>query len=225
MNTNLKNEINFLIKPVAIMFVVVVLTLTVAVLGFNKIVLIKSENEQAKEKEMVFQTKALILEQVETVLPGDITFLDVVLPSRGSVLYGLSQIKNQAIVYNLFLSNVKSGTLIPENAGVSKVTISFEAEGEEQNVYKFLDSFSTLLPLMNIDKVSLSKSASLVRANVSINVFSAELPKKIPALTAEINELTAKEVALLKELATYTLPQFIEPQVSETTGQKEDPFN
>ena len=74
MNTNLKNEINFLIKPVAIMFVVVVLTLTVAVLGFNKIVLIKSENEQAKEKEMVFQTKALILEQVETVLPGDITF-------------------------------------------------------------------------------------------------------------------------------------------------------
>ncbi|MEK7536407.1 MAG: hypothetical protein AAB559_01330 [Patescibacteria group bacterium] len=225
MNTNLKNEINFLIKPVAIMFVVVVLTLTVAVLGFNKIVLIKSENEQAKEKEMVFQTKALILEQVETVLPGDITFLDVVLPSRGSVLYGLSQIKNQAIIYNLFLSNVKSGTLIPENAGVSKVTISFEAEGEEQNVYKFLDSFSTLLPLMNIDKVSLSKSASLVRANVSINVFSAELPKKIPALTGVVNELTTKEVALLKELATYTLPQFIEPQVSETTGQKEDPFN
>lgn len=225
MNTNLKNEINFLIKPVAIIFVVALLIISVAILGFNKIVSIRSENESAKEKEMTFQTKVSVLETVETVLPGDITFLDVVLPSRGSVLYGLSQIKNQAIVYNLFLSNLKSGTLIPESAGVSKVTISFEAEGEEQNVYKFLDSFSTLLPLMNIDKVSLSKSANLVRANVSINVFSAELPKKIPALTGVVNELTTKEVTLLKELVTYTLPQFIEPQVSETIGQKADPFN
>jgi len=225
MNTNFKNEINFLIKPVAIIFIIVVLILLVSVFGLKKMTLVRSENQLAKEKETTFQTKATILETVESVLPGDITFLDVVLPSRGSVLYGLSQIKNQAINYNLFISNMKSGTVIPGSAGVSKVTISFEAEGEEQNVYKFLDSFSTLLPLMNIDKVGLSKSANLVRASVSVNIFSAELPKKIPALTGVVNELTTKEITLLKELATYTLPQFIEPTVSETFSPKEDPFN
>lgn len=225
MNTNLKNEINFLIKPVSIIFIIIILFLSVATLGLKKITLIRSENESAKEKETAFLKKASILETVDTVLPGDITFLDVVLPSKGSVLYGLSQIKNQAISYNLFISNLKSGALVPESAGVSKVAISFEAEGEEQNVYKFLDSFSTFLPLMNIDKVSLNKSSNLVRANISVNIFSAELPKKIPALTGEVSELNTKEIELLKELATFTLPQFVEPQISEISGQKEDPFN
>jgi hypothetical protein len=162
---------------------------------------------------------------VSEILPGDVTFLDIVLPSKGAVLYGLSQIKSQALTYGITLSSLKTGIAIPESDGVYKTSISFDAEGEEQSIYTFLNSFSKLLPLMNVDKVSLNKSANNARTNVTISVYSSELPKKIPALTESVKELTRDEISTLQDLATYGIPQFVEPTLSTEGVAKTDPFN
>jgi len=76
---------------------------------------------------------------------------------------------------------------------------------------------------MKVDKVKID--ASLIpHATISINVFSADLPKTIPAVSSATNELTADEINILKELATYNMPTFIEPKAN-TEEQREDPFN
>lgn len=225
MDINVKNEIKFLGKPMGILFITITLLILIFYFGFKNVFSLKTKIDTNKIVGNSLGQKVSVLESISEVLPTDITFLDIVLPNKGAVLYGLSQIKNQTLAFNLLVSNMKSGTTIPQENGVSKNSINFEVLGEEQNIFMFLDSFSKLLPLMTIDKVSLSKSSNIIRAEVTISVYSANFPEKIPALTETINELTNQEISLLKELITYGLPQFIEPKVSETIGQKEDPFN
>ncbi|MFZ3301759.1 MAG: hypothetical protein WA152_03540 [Microgenomates group bacterium] len=225
MDTNTKSQINFIAKPAAILGVIVLLFILVLTFGMKQITTVRTKIAAGNKSEATLRQKAQTLETVAEILPGDVTFLDVVLPSKGSVLYGLSQIKNQALSNSIALSSLKTGTQIPESDGVSKISISFDAEGEEQSIYNFLNSFSKLLPLMNVDKVSLNKSGDLARASVSVSVYSSELPKKIPALTESVKELTKDEIATLTELATYGMPQFVEPEAANSNSTKTDPFN
>jgi len=225
MDINLKNEVTFLKKPVGILFIITILLIIVSYVGIKNLSSVKTKIDENKIIETTLGQKVLILETVTSVLPDDITFLDIVLPSKGAVLYGISQVKNQAITFNLLISNMKSGTTVAEENGVSKNSINFEILGEEQNVYQFLDSFSKLLPLMIIDRVSFDRSSNLIRAEVAMSVYSANLPQKISSLTGAINELTSQEINLLKEIVTYGLPQFTEPKVSDVFDKKVDPFN
>lgn len=225
MDINLKNEIKFLKKPVIILFIIIILLIIVSYIGMKNLSSLKAKMDENKIIETTLGQKVLILETVASVLPDDITFLDIVLPSKGAVLYGISQVKNQALTFNLLVSNMKSGTTVAEENGVSKNSISFEILGEEQNIYQFIDSFSRLLPLMTVDRVSFNRSLDIIRAEVTISVYSASLPQKIPSLAGAINELTSKEINLLKELITYGLPQFIEPKVNDVFDKKVDPFN
>ncbi|WKZ25750.1 MAG: hypothetical protein QY322_00330 [bacterium] len=225
MNTNTKNEINFLLKPVIIFSSVLILIIFSFVIGLRNISNLQSNITANKTTENTLSKKVLALETVSRTLPGDVTFLDVVLPSKGSVLYALSQIRTQSLNNNLNVSNLKTGNVIPESSGVMKSSVSFEVEGQESDVFTFLSSLGTVLPLINIDKVSFNSSLGLSRANISVNVYSAELPKTIPSLTGVVSELTSQDITLLNELAGYTLPQFIEPTIEEAPSQKTDPFN
>lgn len=225
MNTNLKGEIEFLIKPLAIFVLIIALFVTVLVLGIKQISSIGEKNDGLKRSVSSLEQKVATLEEVEQVLAGDNTFLDIVLPGKGAVLYGLSQIKNQAVQNNVSISSIKTGNEIKVNGDISKNAIGFEVEGEEANVYLFLQSFSKILPLMNVDKVSLVRSESIARATVSLSVYSAELPKRIPAVTEAVKDLTPSEVDLLKEISQYSLPLFIEPVPDTGQTVKENPFN
>ncbi len=225
MNTNLKGEIEFLIKPLAIFVLIIALFVTVLVLGIKQISSIREKNDGLKRSVSSLEQKVATLEEVDQVLAGDNTFLDIVLPGKGAVLYGLSQVKNQAVQNNVAISSIKTGNEIKVNGDISKNAIGFEVEGEEANVYLFLQSFSKILPLMNIDKVSLVRSESIARATVSLSVYSAELPKRIPAVTEAVKDLTPSEVDLLKEISLYSLPLFIEPVPDTGQTVKENPFN
>lgn len=225
MDTNTKSQLNFIAKPATILLVVIILIILVTSYGFNQIVKVRTKITAGNKTEATLKQKVQTLQTVSEILPGDVTFLDVVLPSKGSVLYGLSQIKHQALSGDIAISSLKTGNSIPESDGVFKTSISFDAEGGEQNVYLFLNSFSKLLPLMSVDKVSINKSGDLVRASVSVSVFSSELPKKIPALTESVKELSKDEIRILTELATYGMPQFVEPEVENSSPKKADPFN
>lgn len=225
MNTNLKGEINFLIKPVSIFLAIIVIFIVVIAFGLNQITGLRTKIQSAQTIAKSLEQKVATLETVDTVLSGDVTFLDVVLPSKGAVLYGLSQVKNTSISQNVALSGLKTGMAVPVSGGVMKTSISFEVEGEEANVYSFLQAFSTMLPLMNVDKVSLNKSDSVVRATISLNVYSAEMPKRIPPVTETVKDFSNEEVKILKDVASYTLPLFVEPMINPNQAPKENPFN
>lgn len=225
MNTNTKNEINFLLKPVIIFSSVLILIILSFVVGFKNISNLRDNITTNKTTERSLSQKVQALETVNRTLPGDVTFLDAVLPSRGAVLYALSQLRTQSLNNNLAISNLKTGNVIPESAGVMKSSVSFEVEGQESNVFDFLSSLNKVLPLINIDKISFNNSLGLSRANVSVYVYSAELPKTIPSITGAVGELTNQDTTLLNELTEYILPQFTEPVIEETPAQKTDPFN
>lgn len=218
-----KNEISFLIKPLFFVSFLVALFVSGTIIGFNQITSIVSKIDEAKKTESLLNQKIFILEKVSEKVSGDTTFLDIVIPNKSAVLYGLSQIKNQAVTYNLLVSNIKIGNLTPDTSGVNKALITFDIEGDESSIYTFLNSFSRILPIMNINKVKINKSGPVVKATATLNVYSSELPKTIPSVSSSAPDLSAEEINLLKELSTYTLPVFSEPKAQETQA-KEDPF-
>lgn len=223
MNIN-KGEIQFLIKPLMILSSLALLLVILLTVGIGQVKSVIQKNDESTKNAAVLSQKVSVLKSVTEVIAGDTTFLDIVIPSKGAVLYGLSQVKNQAAKYGLMLSNIKTGAQTQEKGGINKFAISFEAEGQDLAVYDFLKSFSNILPLVTIDKVKISKSAAIARATVTLSVYSGELPKTIPSVSTSATQLTAEEIKLLKELVTYTLPIFIEPKAQESST-KLDPFN
>lgn len=223
MNIN-KEEASYIIKPIAIILSIIILLIAIVVIGMSQVKDVISRTNDSQKVELSLNQKVSVLQKVFDVLPGDTTFLDVVVPSRAAVLYGLSQVKNQALKYNLVISNLKTGSPSPVKDGIYKSTISLDIDGDEASVYSFLDSFSKTLPLMNIDKVKLNKTATAISASTTLTVFSAQLPKTIPSVTTEASTLSTEEITLLKELSTFDLPIFSEPK-PQNGALKTDPFN
>lgn len=219
-----KGEIKFLIKPALLLSVVILLIVFVGFMGFRQITAMITKLNEAKTSQIALNKKISVLESIPDVISEDTTFLDAVLPNKTAVLYGLSQVKNQAIKNNLLVSDLKTGGVLSEENSVSRTLLSFDIEGQGPSVYEFLRSFSKTIPLMSVDKVKINKTADLLKASVTISVYSSELPKTIPSLSSAVNELTPQEIELLKELVSYTLPVFIQPKAQENSS-KEDPFN
>lgn len=218
----LRNKI--LIKPV-IFLISVVLILTVTIfIGINQISSLISKTNESKAVEVALNQKISILQKVTEVISGDTTFLDVVIPSKAAVLYGLSQIKNQAAINGLLVSNIKTGASVPDKNEIFKNQISFDVEGNAASVYNFLGSFSKILPLMNIEKIKINESSSIVRAVTTLSIYSSQLPKTIPSVSSVAVDFSDSEIKLLNELTSYTLPLFVEPKAEEVNA-KEDPFN
>ncbi len=221
---NLKTELTYLAKPLLIVLIFLALLIGALLTSYNRISSVREEIQQIETTNRILSQKITVLEKVVDVLPGDITFIDIALPSRTPVLYGISQIKLQAARNGVSLTNIKSGTQVPDD-GVFRNTVSFDAQGSEAGIYSLLESFSKTLPLMSIDKVSMSKNADFLLANITLNIYSADLPKKLPSLNSAPSELSKAEIDLLLELSSYFLPAFIEP--SSNVGNVEsrsDPF-
>lgn len=219
-----KSEIQFLIKPISLLIVLLTSFVMLLIFGVGRIKSVIAMNSESKAIEEKLKIKVSVLQSVSQIITGDTTFLDVVVPNKVAVLYGLNQIKNQAIKANLFISNIRTSVQSSENNGVSKSSISFDVEGPEPSIYEFFNSFSKTLPLITVDKVKITGTSDISRATATFGVYTAKLPKTIPSVESSINELTEDEKNLLMELTTYVLPEFTEPQV-DATQAREDPFN
>lgn len=217
-------ESKFIIKPLGILLIIILLLSGSIYFSLGKINLIRAKIGESQKSEKLLNTKVNILQNVDSIIPSDISFIDLALPSKGVVIYGMSQVKNQASALGLLISDLKTGSASQINSGVSKVTISFDVEGEEQAVYDYLELFSKLLPLMKVDKVDISKINGVATASTTVSVFSGELPTKIPSLTTPVTDLTNDETKILNEILGFKQPQFILSSPNSETP-KEDPFN
>jgi hypothetical protein len=212
-------------KPISIFIILVVAIVVVSIIFLNKVRVAAVELNDLKTTRNSLTQKLSVLESVEQKFSGDITFVDVALPSRNAVLYGLSQIRNLAVNSNVIIRGLKAGTVTEFGKGIDKNAISYGVEGDKTSVYNFLSSFSQILPLMTVEKMSLNVQGENVLADITMYVYSTELPKKIPSVTTQASDLTDKEIEVLGKLAKFTLPLFIEPK-SQTglTVPRQDPF-
>lgn len=216
-------DIQYLTKPISILGILFILIGFVISIGFKQISGLIDTTSELKITQTKLSEKLDTLESVRQVLNENINFVDIALPYKASVLYGLAQIKNLALLNSVIVSNLKAGSLILEDNGISKNSLIFEAEGTELDIHNFLLSFYKSLPLMTIDKVKINKAEGITRATVTLYVYSAELPEKIPAVTESVNGLTTEDITLLTKLSGYIEPAFLEPK-SNGNPQRIDPF-
>ena len=228
------NNLKFLAKPIVALVVVLLGTIVVISFGLSRINKIRDQIKETTHAKNVLNKKVQVLGQIDSLVPSGLEFINIALPDKNAIIYGIYQIKTLSAQRSLLLSNIRSGGSFDAKS-VSKLGLSFEITGDQSNVYNFIDAIQKVLPLMTVSKVKISSELGLVKANVSLNVYSSELPKKLPSVTSVISEFTPEEVTLLNELALYNLPDFynLQPTIPENiTGsdlegqiRREDPFN
>ena len=219
----MNSELKYLVKPGGILLFLVVMILVVFNFGSKQIYSLYTQTAELRETQRLLGLKVDILETVDEVLSDDIGFVDIALPSKGSVLYGMSQVKKLAVNSNVVITNMRTSLQTLEENGISKNLITFEAQGSESDLYTFFTSFYKVLPLMNLNKVSLTKTEGVTSATVSVDVFSADLPEKIPALAEGLDGFTTSDVEILNKLSQYSLPDFFEPKPFEGVD-RDNPF-
>lgn len=220
----MNSELKYIIKPGALLLTLIVMFILVITLGYKQISLLYLSTGEIKENERLLSLKLDILQTVDEVLADDISFIDIALPSRGSVLYGISQVKKLALTKNVLVSNLKTSAQALEENGISKIPITFSVEGSEGDIYSFLSTFYSALPLMNLEKVKIDKTEGVAIAAVTVSVYSAALPEKIPALAEGVDGFTNEDIQMLNRLSDFTRPDFFDPRPSEGST-RDDPFN
>lgn len=224
MEYSANNQLKYLAKPILILVTVVSLLLFTVLFGIDKIKTLNTKISEAKVLNGQLTQKIDILRSVQSRVEDGVDLAAIALPGKGSTLFGLSQIKNKINSLGLTVENLKTTNTIKEDLGVEKASISFDVVGDETNLYLFLDSFKKILPLSNINKLSISSEGGISTASITVNFYSAEAIEKIPAVSGKVSGLTNEELDILNSLSSYEVPEFTIPSVSEFPV-RDDIFN
>lgn len=177
----------------------------------------------AKKTQSTLQQKESLLRQMQTEVSGQIDILANVIPEKNPALTMITQLKNLALTSGITLTSFKIGSQ-NDSGAVSFVDLSFDVEGGVSSLVTFLNSLKTLAPLSAIDKAKMNQLGGIASVNVSLRVYFAAYPQKLPSLTEAINGLTPEETDLLGSLSALTLPTFttLSPQAPSL---RENPFD
>lgn len=178
---------------------------------------------QARKTQVVLEQKESLLRQIETEVSSQVDVLANVLPEKNPALIMISQVKNLAAVSGITITTFKTGAQT-EAGAVSFVNLSFDAESDLLSLISFLNTLKTLAPLSTIEKARINQQGGATSANISVRIYFAGYPSKLPNLTEAANDLSAEEKDLLGTLSGLTLPAFstLTPQGPSI---RESPFN
>ena len=192
--------------------------------GYKKINDLRSKISQAKKDVTVLRQKIDILEEIgnDSLFFSDLSLN--ALPETNPSLIVISQLKKLANDNGVIFFNTKTGLEMPDKPETKKVSVSFEIEGPREFVTQFLRSIKNISPLTLIEKIKISEPLDITQAEVSVEVFWASLPKKLPALLEAIEGLTVEEKETLDSLSSLIQPAFfvLPPAKDEF---REDPFS
>jgi len=224
MEYSTNSQLKYLAKPILILVAIISLLVFTVIFGIGKIKTLNVKIQAARVLKGQLTQKVDILQDVRGKVEEGVDLAAIALPSKGSILFGLSQIKNKVNSLGLTIENLKTTNVIKEEGGVERASISFDIVGDETNLYLFLDSFKKILPLSNINKLSITSEGGTSTAAITVNFYSSEAIEKIPAITGQVSGLTNEELDILNSLSSYEVPEFTIPTVSEFPV-RDDIFN
>ncbi len=224
MNRIIKSEIVYLLKPLSFVVLIIAMFIALFRIGTSQITLLRNNIDELKAENAKLNTKYNILSSVTRNKTEDSQLYTIAVPNQSSSLFAFSQIKKIAVEKNMLISNLRSSSSSELEGNISASSISFSIDGTYEESFEFLKAISKTMPIMNITKIEFSQTADLLNTNVTLNVYSAPLPKVIPSLTSAVTALTPAENELINELSTYRAPEFVQliPQENEV---KDEPFN
>ncbi len=181
----------------------------------------QKENTTLKQKAEVLQQKENESSLLES---GKLTFA---LPLRSSSIYVLSQVKRKA-ADNMVVIEEISVSEPRVQAEISQSVTSLKVTGTLESILTFIDSLSTVAPLVKTENVKTDEndsSSDAVVATLSLTSYYSSYPEKIPALTQAISSLSPEEEQVISDIAGLempTIPQNLDPDLP---NNRSDPFN
>ncbi|HET7098790.1 MAG TPA: hypothetical protein VFI61_00990 [Patescibacteria group bacterium] len=212
-----------IIGAVLPIIIVILLFIFVGKFGITKVTDIRAKSAEAQKDQNVLTQKLSVLQSVDAAVSSGTDISISALPDSNPSLIVVSQLKILAGVNGILISNIKSGAGVVEASGLVKVDVTFDITGVRPQITAFLNSTQKLSPLMVLSRIKIVESAGETRANVVVSSFFAGLPKTLPALTDNINDLTPAEKKILTDISTLTQPLFVQIPAGETQGSA-NPF-
>ncbi|MFZ5932503.1 MAG: type 4a pilus biogenesis protein PilO [Patescibacteria group bacterium] len=222
-NSLLSPNLSTLLVPFVYITLSIFLFILALKIGLARITDQRAKIAEGRKTQNILSQKESLLRQVEVDI---LSFVDAsanAIPEKNPALTMLAQIRNIALVNGLTVTSFKIASQA-ENPSVSSVDVSFGVDGGLTAVVSFLKSLSTLAPLSTVEKAKINQAGSVASANVTVRVYFATYPTKLPSLTEAVYDLTSEERELLDKLTSLTLPTFSRLTPQEP-GVRENPFD
>lgn len=221
---NVPKKIKVVISAVTPLFALVILSVFAFKIGLGKISEVRAKVAAARSDLNVLQSKLNILKEAQSSVAASSNLATIALPSENPALSVISQIKSLASQNGLLVENVKSGSETKETSGLFRVDVTFDVNGPRTQIFLFLSAISNIAPISAVEKVKLIEGGGNSRATVVVKSFWADLPKALPGITQEIQDLTPDEINVLTNVSKLIQPTFIVISPSGGGG-KSDPFS
>lgn len=213
-----------MLLPLALLLAMIALSVIVFKVGVARISVQRADFRKAVKNETILAQKQQVLQTLESNILSYADAATIAMPDKNPSLIALSQLKTLAENNGLNLSEIKIGSKTSDKSGTFKTTILFEAEGALFQVLNYLVSIKSMAPLSVINRVDITQRGEVIRASVSLVVFWAPLPTKLPAISEPVRELSADETNLITELSNLEEPLFTEVLPAAPSGRI-DPFS
>jgi Tfp pilus assembly protein PilO len=210
--------------PLGLLAALVIMTIFSIRFGFARISTQRQEVETANKNESVLLQKESVLKEVETEIPAHVKVLAAVMPEKNPSLAMISQLKLLSSSKGLVVENIKVSSSMAKEAGLSEVDVTFGVDGPMLQVIDFIASIKDLAPVSTLEKAKLNQSGEATRADLTVRVYYAAFPEKLPSLTEPVRGLTSSEKETLTNLSSLLLPAFIELAPQGPT-QRDSPFD
>jgi Tfp pilus assembly protein PilO len=221
-NLNSPN-VKAILVPVGILFVLIVVFIFAAKIGFGKINDQKAELEKNKKVENILADKERILSDLSDEMDKYTNAITLAMPERYSGFIMIAQIKSLALENNLMVTELKGGSESMQGS-VNSVDVTFSVEGPMISLLRYFKAFNQASPVSNIERAKFTQSGGMTKAEVVLRTYFGSYPTKLPAINDPLKDLTAIEKDMLSKIIAYRIPTqiILTPQ---QPGVREDPFN
>lgn len=230
LNINLSNikarDLKPLGVPVASLLGIIAASFIVYRITSNQVNSLMGEIKTAKKNNTILDEKINVLSQFSANTDeSTIQAINAGIPENNSSLMMLAQIKSLASGFGLNLTNLTVSTPIKEKGSdLFRVDLQFDLDGSFEQIIPFLAQLKSYAPVNNIQEVEFVSGTESARGTITITVYYAELPQKIPAITDPVVELNAKEMEILSLLEGLGSPVFVDQEPTNPDLLRTNPF-
>lgn len=183
---------------------------------------------QDKKKLTLLTQKLAMLEGLDEgeILTKSQLSLKALPPEKdiAAILFVLKTLSFQTEV-TLRQIGLEPGELSSSKKELSFLTLSLKASGEEERIRTFLEKIELALPLMRIEKISITpKESFLVEADIGLNVFFFPVSEVLGSVETPLPIISPREEQVYQELAKFN-SYLIEEIPSSTAVGRENPFS
>lgn len=214
-----KEKLKENLVPILVGGIIFLLSVTVFKNTVTNLLKLSSENKNLSEKLSVLSKKSQLLQSLDEIeISKQVKKLEEVFPSEKPILNLLTSLNQLAQEEEVIFGGLElkpgrikkqkkssekteEAVVVQETTGLQEFDISFEIEGELENITDFTSQLEKNAPLVRIEGFSLSLDGP--SANLEVRVFYQPFPESLGSIEEPVPVLTEKEKEILEEIADY----------------------